>query len=172
MLPEEFCQVEVKKLSENPFYLMDDEWMLITAGSPDHFNMMTASWGTLGILWNKPVALCFIRPQRYTRKFADESSWFTLCFFPETFRDALNLCGSKSGRHIDKVKETGLTPVVTDNGNIIFREARLALECRKIYHDDFKASQFDVPSFVKRIYPTGDFHRFYIGEIVTCFQKK
>ncbi len=171
-MPEDFSPIDVKKLTENPFYLMDDDWMLITAGSPGQFNMMTASWGTLGILWNKPVAVCFIRPQRYTRKFADDSSWFTLCFFSETYRDVLNICGSKSGRDIDKVKETGLTPIVTDNGNIIYREARLVFECRKLYHDDFRPSQFDVQSLIKRIYPTQDFHRFYIGEIISCLKKQ
>lgn len=168
-MQEDWNKIDVKSLTDNPFHLFDDEWMLITAGTRDKFNMMTASWGMFGILWNKPVAVCFIRPQRYTRRFADENSLFTLCFFPGNYRGVLEFCGSKSGRYVDKVKETGLTPVFTENGTIIYKEARLAFECRKLYYDDFHAAQFDKPSLINQIYSSGDFHRFYIGEILACF---
>ncbi|MBQ5373195.1 MAG: flavin reductase family protein, partial [Bacteroidaceae bacterium] len=49
---------------EDVFHLIGKEWMLITAGNIKHFNTMTASWGGLGWLWNKPVAFIFVRPER------------------------------------------------------------------------------------------------------------
>ena len=62
-------KIDIKRLNDNVFDLIGKEWILITAGSCDHFNMMTASWGCLGWLWNKPVAVIFVRPERYTHDF-------------------------------------------------------------------------------------------------------
>ena len=95
---------------EDVFRLIGKEWMLITAGNIQHFNTMTASWGGLGWLWNKPVAFIFVRPERYTYEFIESGGRITLSFLPEAFKPVLNLCGSKSGREIDKIKETGLLP--------------------------------------------------------------
>lgn len=161
-------QVNVKSLTENVFKLLEDDWMLFTAGNRDSFNMMAASWGALGVLWNQPIAIGFIRPQRYTFEFADKSDLFTLSFFPEKHRPALNYCGSHSGRTVDKVAGSGLTPAYTERGSVYFTEARLVLECRKIYSDDIKADHFFKTSLIKEIYPKNDFHRFFIGEIVSC----
>lgn len=159
-----FTPIDSRAISDNVVHLMADEWMLITAGTPDHFNTMTASWGAVGHLWNRPVAFCFIRPQRYTFEFAEAQDCFTLSFFDETYRPALALCGRVSGRDVDKVKEAGLTPRILESGNVAFEEARLIIECRKIYADFFTPEQFiDDPS---GIYPSGDFHKMYIGEII------
>jgi len=167
-----FKITDVKKLSDNPFHLMDDEWMLISAGKKDHFNIMTASWGAYGILWNRPVAICFVRPQRYTYQFMETNDWFTLTFFGEQYRKMLNYCGSKSGRQVNKVKETGLTPIETPHGNVIFAEARLAMECRKIYHEDFHPDNFNLPGIPDEFYPSKEFHRMFIGEIMNCWKNK
>ena len=58
--------IAIKDLSENFFEVIGKEWMLVTAGSKEHFNTMTASWGGIGWLWNKPVVFVFIRSERYT----------------------------------------------------------------------------------------------------------
>ena len=103
-------KIDPKQIDENVIRLIGSQWMLVTAGNPAHFNTMTASWGGLGFLWNRPVAFVFIRPQRYTFQFAEENSGLTLSFFGEEYRDALKICGSRSGRDTDKVAEAGLTP--------------------------------------------------------------
>ncbi len=143
--------------------------MLITAGNIKSFNTMTASWGGLGVLWNKNVAFIFIRPQRYTYGFAERSGFFTLSFFGEEYRDALNFCGSHSGRDVNKMEHTGLIPVETDRGNVYFSQARTVMECRKLYAGDILPEQFIDRALEKKIYPSKDYHRFYIGEIVKCF---
>ena len=138
----EFKSISPYDLQDNIFKLIDKDWMLLTAGTEDHFNTMTASWGHLGIIWNLPIAIGYIRPQRYTYGFANEHDFYTLCFFEEKYRPVLQFCGTKSGRDHDKVKETGLTPLVTERGNVYFEEARLVLECEKIYQDDLKKENF------------------------------
>lgn len=166
---EEFDTISPFELTENLFNSLDNDWMLITAGNEQKYNTMTASWGGLGILWNKPVAFIFIRPQRYTFEFAEKSSYLTLSFFEEQYRKALNFCGAKSGRDYDKVKETGLTPIRTDNG-IAFEESRLIIECEKLYADFLKTEQFIDKGVILKNYPKSDFHRMYIGEIKSVYR--
>ncbi len=157
-------------LKENPFRLIGSDWMLITAGTPEKFNTMTASWGGLGVLWERSVAFCFVRPTRYTREFMERSGTFTLSFFGEEQRKALQYCGTHSGRDTDKVKEAGLTPV-KEGGFIFFDEARLVLACRKIYFQDIGPERFLDPR-IDAMYPQKDYHRMYVGEIAKCLVKE
>jgi len=163
-----FFQINVKSLKGNFFHLLDDDWMLITAGNATSFNTMTASWGTFGILWNNQVAIGFIRPNRYTFEFANTSDYFTLSFYPGKFKSILEFCGSHSGRKVDKVKEMGLTPLYTEKGSVYFSEAHLVFECRKIYSDDIKPENIIDKSLIQHIYPEADFHRMFFGEIINC----
>ncbi|MFH0991922.1 MAG: flavin reductase [bacterium] len=160
-------ELAVESLTENIFTLLDKEWMLITAGTPTQFNMMTASWGGFGVLWNRNVCFCFIRPQRYTYQFMEKANKFSLSFFPRTYRSALDYCGSRSGRNVDKARECGLTPVEISAGVISFAEARLILECRKLYFQDINPEHFLDPA-IHENYPGRDYHRMYIGEIKRC----
>lgn len=168
---QDFKAINPEALTDNVFKLLDKDWMLITAGTLDHYNTMTASWGHMGIMWNLPIAIAWIRPQRYTFEFTEQYSHFTLSFFSKEYRKALQFCGTKSGRDHDKAAETGLTPVATDKGNVFFREARLVLECRKLYADDLKSENFIVPEIAGKHYPGKDFHRFYMGEIEKSFER-
>ncbi|MDR3329218.1 MAG: flavin reductase [Prevotellaceae bacterium] len=151
--------------------LIGQGWMLITAGNLSSYNTMTASWGQLGHLWNKNVATMYIRPQRYTKEFVDREGTFTLSFFKENYRNALNICGTKSGRDGDKVKEAGLTPIATPAGSVGFEEAYMIIECRKLYADPLKAEAFVDSSIPAKIYPEQDFHTFYVGEILNVYVK-
>jgi flavin reductase (DIM6/NTAB) family NADH-FMN oxidoreductase RutF len=167
-----FKKIDVKEITDNTFQLIDKDWMLITAGNNESFNTMTASWGGFGILWQRPVAICFIRPQRYTFGFVEDSNYFTLSFFPEKFRSILNFCGQKSGRHIDKARETGLIPFETENKSIAFEQARLVLECKKLYNDTINPELFIDREIAKTFYPGKDYHKFFIAEITNCFIKE
>lgn len=155
-----------ESLKENSFTLIGADWMLVTAGTAGRFNTMTASWGGLGVLWDRKVCFIFIRPTRYTYEFLEKADSFSLSFFGEKHRKALLYCGTHSGREQDKVKETGLTPE-SDGGAVWFREARLVLLCRKIYTQDLEPERFLDPS-IGKMYPQKDYHRMYIGEIAHC----
>lgn len=166
-----FEPVDIFELNENIFRLLDKDWMLITAGITGDYNMMTASWGGLGILWHQPVAFLFIRPQRHTYKFAEKYHHLTITFFGEEYRRILQTCGSKSGRDINKMDIKGLTPVETTSGAIAFEEARLVMECTKLYYDDIKPAHFII-SDIDENYPLKDYHRMYICKITKAYIKK
>ena len=165
---EKFIFMDAEKIQENVFKLIGKDWMLVTAGDKGSFNTMTASWGGMGILWNKQVSFCFVRLSRYTYTFMENTDYYTLSFFEEKYRDVLNICGSKSGRDIDKVVETGLTPVEDDTGAVYFNEAKLVLVCKKLYFQDIEPLNFLEPG-INMNYPTKDYHRMYIGEITKCY---
>jgi flavin reductase (DIM6/NTAB) family NADH-FMN oxidoreductase RutF len=167
-MEKKFAQIPVKELNDNVFHLLDDDWMLITAGDPGNFNTMTASWGALGILWHLPVSICFVRPHRYTFEFMEASEYYTLCFLEEQYRDMLQFCGTHSGKDVDKVAETGLVPLTTETGNIFYEQCKLVLECRKLYSDFLKEERVELQNLIDKNYPKKDFHKFYIGEIISC----
>lgn len=160
-------KISVSELKDNMFDAIGKEWMLVTAGTPEKFNMMTASWGGTGILWGKPVAFIFIRPERYTYEFIEKGDTLTLSFLGEAHRDIHKICGSQSGRDIDKVAASGLKPYVTENGNIAYEQARLILECKKLYADFIDADNFVDKLLISRWYGEGNggFHKMYILEI-------
>ncbi|MEZ5357561.1 MAG: flavin reductase [Candidatus Zixiibacteriota bacterium] len=162
--------IDPSLIKDNPFQLIGTDWMLLTAGSLKSFNTMTASYGALGELWHKKIAYCFVRPQRYTYEFMEKNTCFTMSFFDESYRDVLKLCGTKSGRNIDKMKGIGLTPVEGHCGSVYFDEARLVLECRKIYYQDIDPTKFVDPNIQSEY--TNDYHRAYIGEIVRALSRK
>ncbi|HIV19705.1 MAG TPA: flavin reductase family protein [Candidatus Merdivicinus intestinigallinarum] len=164
-----FHEVNPLELSCNPFQMIGKDWALVTAGDETGYNTMTVSWGNMGIMWNKNIVTVFIRPQRYTKEFLDRFDNFTLSFYEESSREALKLCGSKSGRDLDKIKAAGLTPV-HENGTTYFEEARLVLECKKIYLDKIRPEGFLDPSIQKN-YPENDYHLIYMGEITRVLQK-
>lgn len=167
---KEFISIKPEHLNENTFSLLGADWMLITSGKTESFNTMTASWGGMGVLWNKNVCFIFVRPQRHTFSFLENNETFTLCFFHEKYREVLKFCGSKSGRDVNKAEETGITPCVTDTGAVYFRESRLVIECKKIYWQDIDPKNF-LESSIARNYPDKDYHRLYIGEILDMMIK-
>lgn len=166
-----FREIFPNDVEDNPFTLIGKDWMLITAGDEKKHNTMTASWGGVGVLWNKPVSTIYIRPQRYTLQFVEESEYYSLCFFDEEYRSALNFCGTKSGRDCDKDKETGFTPLF-DREAPYYEQARLVFICRKLYRQDLMAESFLDEQTLSRNYPAMDLHRMFIGEIVTVLEKE
>ncbi|HBF87372.1 MAG TPA: flavin reductase [Bacteroidales bacterium] len=166
---ESFKNIQLENISENTFKLIGKDWMLITAGDKRNFNTMTASWGGFGILWNKPVVFIFIRPQRYTYEFMENSVDFTLSFFNDEYKDILKLCGTKSGREINKISGIGLTPIESHN-TVAFSEAKLILSCKKLYFNDLIPENF-INCDIDKNYVLKDYHRMYIGEIAQCLSK-
>lgn len=165
-------KIDPKEMSGNVFSRIGDQWMLITAGDREAYNTMTASWGGLGVLWKKNVATAYVRPQRYTYEFMERESSFTLSFFGPEWRSQLTLCGTKSGRELDKVGACGFHTAWSDCGAPYFEEAELVLVCRKLYRQDLDPECFLDPSVDRDCYPTHDYHRMYIGEIVEAYEKK
>lgn len=165
-------KTSIENLSVNPFALIGRDWYLITAGkSVSDYNTMTASWGSLGVMWGKNIFTCGIRPNRHTFGFVEESEYFTMSFFDsDKYRDMLTFCGTKSGRDVDKAKETGITPVEID-GTVSFEEAKLVFVCRKMYAQDLEENNF-IDKDALKFYEKDPYHRMYTSEIVAVYENK
>lgn len=151
------------ELNENVFKLIGSDWMLVTSGDAENYNTMTASWGGVGVLWNKNVCNVYVRPSRYTYEFIEKCESLTLSFFDENYRDALKFCGSHSGRDCDKVKECNLTPLAVGDC-VAFSEAKLIIKCKVVYKQDMAEENF-IDKALLANYKDGDFHRIYTCEI-------
>lgn len=153
------------KLQTEIFEQFDKGWPILTAGNKDSFNMMTISWGEMGTLWGKPVVSVFVRGSRYTHEFLDKEDYFTLTFVERMwYREQLALIGSKSGRDIDKLKESGFKVFERPHG-ISFTNARLIIVCRKLFKQQMNMDR--IPEDIKaKFYKDGDPHDMYVGEVV------
>ncbi len=155
------------ELTTDIFSQFDKKWGLLTAGKPGDFNTMTVSWGGLGTLWGKPVATVYVRTSRYTHEFMDREEYFTVSFYPEEYKKTLGVLGSKSGRDMDKMNASGLTPEPIGD-SMTFGEAELTLVCRKLF-----CQQLDVKNIPSEIadafYEKDAAHDMYIGEVVEIF---
>lgn len=173
MYSDRFREIAVSEFEVNPFNLIGEQWMLIGAGNREKYNMMTASWGQVGVLWGRQVATAYIRPSRYTKGFVDGGSYFTLCFFGKGQRENLALCGAKSGRDIDKMNIEGLSPMFDYDYEdvVLFAEAELVLVCKKLYTGLLLEGGFVDTEPVDSFYPAKDFHTMYTGEIVKIYAK-
>ncbi len=165
-----FTKIDPKELDFNPFGKIGESWMLITAGDSEKSNTMTASWGGAGVLWNKNVVTCYVRPQRYTKEFIDKEDYFSVSFFPEEYRKQLVYCGRVSGRDEDKITGSGLT-LLNDMPAPYFSEAETVLICKKIYVGEIKPEGIVYPELDSANYPAKDYHIVYIGEITEALKK-
>ena len=164
-----FKEINVRDIKDNLVKKISDEWMLITCKSPTGLNMMTASWGFMGEMWNKDCVIAAIRPTRYTYECLENEDYFSLCFLGEN-KEPHKICGFKSGRDIDKLKETGLAAICDDVAPY-FKEAKTVVLCKKIYCDTLKEDNFLDKSVAEKNY-NNDFHKMYYGEIVKVLVKE
>lgn len=157
-------QISIDELNENAFKMIGSDWLLLTAKKGDKVNTMTASWGGVGIMWNKPVAYIFVRPQRYTKEFIDASDSLSISVLPNSFKKTLSYLGTVSGRDEDKIAKSGLT--VKDCDNVpYFEEARLAFICKKLYAQSLEKECFIDQSLIEKCYAANDYHVMYVVEI-------
>ena len=155
------------ELKTDVFKIYDKKWALVTSGTPDDFNTMTISWGGLGTIWNKPVATVYIRTSRLTHEYMDKNEYFSVCFFPEQYKETLGILGAKSGREIDKMHIEGLTPR-KEMDTVVYDEADITLVCRKLFVQELDPSK--IPSdIVDKFYNGIAPHDMYIGEVVSVF---
>ena len=163
-------EINIRELKDNFVKMISNDWALLTAGKENDFNTMTVSWGGIGELWNKDVCFVFVRPQRYTYEFMEKNDYFSLSFFGGEYKKELGVCGSKSGRDIDKIAETGFSPI--DLGESVgFEQAKVNIVLKKLAYQDMKPDGF-IDETIMNNYANNDFHRIYIGEIVKVIVEK
>lgn len=160
----EFMEIKPEELTKNPFHMIGKEWMLITAGNQEKVNTMTASWGELGIMWNKNVVTVVLRPQRYTKEFVDAGEHFSLSFFGNEHKKELGYLGKVSGRDENKIEKSGLKVTFKDDIPF-FQEAKTVILCKKLFAQEMKPESFIDTSLLGINYPNKDYHTMYIAEI-------
>ena len=168
-MSSENVRINTKDFHTSIFNLWDHDWLLLTSGDfhTGKYNAMTVAWGGLGIMWNMPIAMVVVRPSRYTYEFINAYDTFTVCGFPPTYRHALSLLGTKSGRDGNKIKESGLTPITHAIAAAPgFKEANLVIACRKSYFADFDPAHF-MDERIEKQYSGSDYHRMLYGEILS-----
>jgi len=154
----------MKTIRCNPFERFAKDWALLTAGDAGHYNSMTISWGAMGTVWGRSAVTVYVRPDRHTWSFLKDHDTFTVSFYPEEYRGALELMGSMSGRDGDKAAAAGLTPRPIGDG-VTYAEAEETLVCRKMYMDQMRYEA--VPQEAKKIYTGGvEPHYIIIGELI------
>ncbi|KJZ85869.1 MULTISPECIES: flavin reductase family protein [Clostridium] len=163
-------EIKHEDFQENAFEMIGKDWLLITAEKDGKVNTMTASWGGVGVLWNKKVAYIFIRPQRYTKEFVDFSDRLSVCVLPNSYRKELAYLGNVSGKDEDKISNANLKVQKYENVPY-FDEARLTLICRKLYAQDLKEECFIEKDIIDKWYPEKDYHTMYVVEIEKILSK-
>lgn len=157
--------------NDNIFERIGKDWMLITAGNAEHCNTMTASFGGFGVLFFKKVAHIYVRPQRHTYSFLENSDGFSLSFFnDEKYRKELQYCGRVSGKDENKLEHCGFTVNEID-GIPCIEQSDITIVCKKIYVADINKGEFYDKELEQKCYPDGDTHRMYVGEILKIITK-
>ncbi len=164
-----FKAVSADKIPGNYIKLLSNA-TLISSGKGDKQNVMAASWGGIGTIWEKPVALCFLNPTRYSVTTMDSGDTYTISFYTEAYKDAVLYCGSNSGRNTDKIKGSGLTPIHTPSGALAFSEAWMILECRKLLSQPIQGDAITDKSIAEQWSKDG-YHKMYVGEIINVWIK-
>jgi flavin reductase (DIM6/NTAB) family NADH-FMN oxidoreductase RutF len=142
--------------------------LLVSQGKGGAPNAMTIGWGTLGVIWSKPVFTVLVRPSRYTYGLIQETGEFTVNVVPPHLKEVANYCGTVSGRDKDKFAEKKLTALPSEKILApIIKECTIHFECRVIHKNDLIPSELD-KAIAPQFYKAGDYHRLYFGEILTC----
>ena len=142
---------------------------LLTSAHNGKINAMTIGWGSIGFAWKRPVFMAMIRTSRFSHELVEASGEFTISIPFSDIKQQLGICGSRSGRDIDKIAVTGLkllpgeetqTPVINTPG--------LHYECKVVHKQQMTAENTDEP-VKSNWYASGDFHTLYFGEIVASY---
>lgn len=150
--------------------------ILLTTKAGEQVNTMTIGWGKMGIEWNKPIFIAYVRETRYTKQMLEENGEFTMNIpYGDVDSRILGYCGTKSGRDTDKIRDLGLTLVESEKIRVPgIAELPLTLECKVIYQQKQDLSQIP-QSVIDRFYPAvnesgfRDCHIAYYGEIVNAY---
>ena len=144
----------------------------LTVKSGDKTNTMTISWGNVGYEWNRPIFSVLVRKSRYTFDLMESADNFTVSIpLGKSLKNALAVCGSKSGRDIDKFKECNLTLENSKEvATPIIGECELHYECKIVYKQEMNPKLLS-KDIVESSYVDGDYHTVYYGQIVATYMK-
>lgn len=142
----------------------------LTVQSGDRLNTMTIGWGTVGFIWRKPIFMVAVRYSRYTYELLRQANEFTVSFpLGIDLKKELMICGTKSGRDIDKFRECGLTAQPgQEMATPVIGQCNLHYECRLVYNSAMEPGLLDA-AIGQSCYSDHDYHTLYFGEIAVCY---
>ena len=150
--------------------------VLVTTKADGIVDTMTIGWGTLGIEWGKPIFTVFVRESRYTKALLDKNPEFTINVpLGDYDKNIISVCGTKSGRDMDKIKELGLHLEEPETISVPgIRELPLTLECKVIYRQDQDPAAVNEENTARYYprneqFPQGDYHTAYYGQILAAY---
>ena len=150
--------------------------VLLTTKADGIVDTMTIGWGTLGIQWGKPIFIAFVRESRYTKELLEKNGEFTVNVpYGEYDKTILSLCGTRSGRDIDKIAELGLHLEEPETISVPgIKELPLTLECKVIYKQDQEPAAINEENTARYYpktpeFPEGDYHTAYYGQITAAY---
>ena len=149
---------------------------ILSAGDKNGYNSMAIGWGSIGVIWRKTTFTVYVKPERYTHQFIDKSQFFTVSIIDKKFMGKFNVYGTKSGRDVNKEKESGFHIKFLDNGGITFEEAKEVFVCKIICKTHLKEDEVD-KSIIKlyedniKGFVSTKPHSQYIGEIIEHYTK-
>lgn len=141
----------------------------LTTSHNGKVNTMTIGWGSVSRIWQKPIFLVLVRYSRFTYELIEKSTEFTVSIPLKDMQAALTLCGTKSGRDIDKIAAAGLSTVPGKKVSVpVIASCGLHYECKIVYKQAMAPDLLD-SEYQKACYPNGDYHTLYFGEIVATY---
>lgn len=157
---------------ERGMKFLKSQGAFLTVKDGERINTMTIGWGNVGYIWNRPIFTVMVRKSRYTIDFLENANNFTVSIpLNKNMKNALMVCGSKSGRDINKFKECNLTLVKSKKVETpIIGDCELFYECKIVYKQEMNPKLLS-EDIVKSSYEKGDYHTLYYGEIVETYIK-
>lgn len=156
--------------AEETFARLRSPGALLVAGT-EKPNVMTIGWGTVGVVWSRPVFIVLVRPSRHTHDFLEDHDEFTVCIPTPEMKDAVTLCGTKSGRDMDKIAECGFTMEQGEQVKTPYvAQCPVHYECRILHRNEVDPPRLD-GEVTKEHYAAGDYHTIYCGEILGAYRK-
>jgi flavin reductase (DIM6/NTAB) family NADH-FMN oxidoreductase RutF len=141
----------------------------LTVKAGDRLNVMTIGWAAFGLVWQKPIMMVAVRSSRHTFGIIEKADDFTVTVPTGDMDKAIALCGSKSGRDMDKFKMAGLeTGTGMKVASPIIKARGYQFECRIVYKSAMNPAYLD-DRYDTSLYPEKDYHTLYFGEIVACY---
>ena len=140
--------------------------------SGEQGNPMTIGWGTIGLIWSRPVFIVLVRPSRYSFSLLEALPEFTVNLPAAGHREALSICGSVSGRDTDKIAKCGFSLEASEHVRVPhITECPVHYECRVIHKSNVINADLE-EEIVERTYASGDYHRVYYGQILGVYREE
>jgi len=163
-------KVEPSEVFQETLERLSGDGILLVAGNP--LNLMTIGWGTIGYIWGRPIMTVMVRPVRYTFGLMESAKDFSVCILPEKYKKELSLCGTQSGRNLNKLEACKLNVEKCYHSDCLFiSESLIHFECRIVHKHFISPSTLD-PLIDQRYYLSKDYHMVYYGEILGIYRNK